>query len=150
MLYRILTYALKVIDWGALYSLNIYRGSPLSTIFGNWKKKYYAKFVLVCTTQSISTCTVFSTYKFHQYGFQYIALENRTSENRTTGNRTSREPPVERIHLVTSLACWYVSMTVGPALHKICRPCNNASMLKIRTHGLTTNDKQQSFDSLIL
>ena len=23
------------------------RGSPLSTIFGNWKKSYYAKFVLV-------------------------------------------------------------------------------------------------------
>ena len=31
-----------------------YRGSPLSTIFGTWKKSYYAKFVLV---ESISTST---------------------------------------------------------------------------------------------
>ena len=72
----------------------MYRGSPLSTIFGILKKPYYAKFVLVSTTYPISTSTVYSTQKFHQYGFQYIALKNRTSGNRTTGDRTSRGPPV--------------------------------------------------------
>ena len=36
----------------------IYRGSPLSTIFGTWKKSYYAKFVLV---ESISTSTIFAS-----------------------------------------------------------------------------------------
>ena len=35
-----------------------YRGSSLSTNFGIWKKSYYAKFVLVCTTQPISTSTI--------------------------------------------------------------------------------------------
>ena len=83
-----------------------YRGSPLSTIFGIWKKSYYAKFVLVSTTQPISTSTVYSTQKFHQYGFQYIALKNRTSGNRTTGNRTSRGPPVPRL-LKDSIWCLY-------------------------------------------
>ena len=34
----------------------LYRGSPLSTIFGTWKKSYYAKFVLV---ESISASTIF-------------------------------------------------------------------------------------------
>ena len=72
----------------------LYRGSPLSTIFGIWKKPYYVKFVLVSTTQSISTSTVYSTQKFHQYGVQYIALKNRTSGNRTTGNRTKGGPTV--------------------------------------------------------
>ncbi len=38
-----------------------YRGSSLSTIFGIWKKSYYAKFVLVGTTQPISTSTNFTT-----------------------------------------------------------------------------------------
>ena len=38
-----------------------YRGSPLSTIFGTWKKSYYAKFVLVGTTWPISTSTNFTT-----------------------------------------------------------------------------------------
>ena len=32
------------------YSVTAYRGSSLSTNFGIWKKSYYAKFVLVCTT----------------------------------------------------------------------------------------------------
>ena len=74
-----------------------YRGSLLSTNFGILKKSYYVKFVLVSTTQPISTSTVYSTQKFHQYGFQYIALKNRTSGNRTTGDRTSRGPPVINI-----------------------------------------------------
>ena len=34
--------------------IKYYRGSPLSTIFGTWKKSYYAKFVLF---ESISTST---------------------------------------------------------------------------------------------
>ena len=38
--------------------LHRYRGSPLSTNFGTWKKSYYAKFVLV---ESIFTST-----NFHQ------------------------------------------------------------------------------------
>ena len=38
-----------------------YRGSPLCTIFGILKKTYYVKFVLVSTTQPISTSTVYST-----------------------------------------------------------------------------------------
>ena len=36
----------------------IYRGSPLSTIFGTWKKSYYAKFVLVGS--------IFTSTNFHQ------------------------------------------------------------------------------------
>ena len=39
----------------------VYRGSSLSTIFGILKKSYYAKFVLVSTTQPISTSTNFAT-----------------------------------------------------------------------------------------
>ena len=38
-----------------------YRGSPLSTIFGTWKKSYYAKFVLI---ESISTSTNSPTCTF--------------------------------------------------------------------------------------
>ena len=42
-------------DWGGRrcpvsYPDEQYRGSPLSTIFGIWKKSYYAKFALVGTT----------------------------------------------------------------------------------------------------
>ena len=44
----------------------VYRGSSLSTIFGILKKSYYAKFVLVSTTQPISTSTNFTTQQFHQ------------------------------------------------------------------------------------
>ena len=44
-----------------------YRGSSLSTIFGILKKSYYAKFVLVSTTQPISTSTNFTTQQFPQY-----------------------------------------------------------------------------------
>ena len=42
-----------------------YRGSPLSPIFGTWKKSYYEKFVLVGTIQPISTSTNFTTQQLH-------------------------------------------------------------------------------------
>ena len=41
-------------------------GSSLSMIFGILKKSYYAKFVLVSTTQPISTSTNFTTYYVHR------------------------------------------------------------------------------------
>ena len=40
-----------------IFALTIYRGSPLSTNSGIWKKSYYAKFVLVGTTWPISNST---------------------------------------------------------------------------------------------
>ena len=123
-----------------------YRGSPLSTIFGIWKKPYYAKFVLVSTTQPISTSTVYSTQKFHQYGFQYIALKNRTSGNRTTGDRTSRGPPVYGN---------FVSINIEPA--KMSQPrtwCNerlilNRLQLFCACLGICSNAPEKSFLALL-
>ena len=76
----------------------MYRGSPLSTIFGTQEKSYYAKFVLVCTTQPISTSTNFTTQKFHQYKFYTYSTKIRTSGIRTSGDRTSGGPPVVRMY----------------------------------------------------
>ena len=98
----LIMYVLYCMDSKVFYNLCTeinYRGSPLSTIFGTWKKQYYAKLVLLGTTQLISTSTNCTTQKFHQYYFYYIAIKNSTSGNRTSGNRTKRGPPVVELPL---------------------------------------------------
>ena len=63
-------------QWGhSIYEVafeSLYRGSSLSTIFGILKKTYYAKIVLVSTTQPISTSTNFTTQQ---------SVRNSTSTN---------------------------------------------------------------------
>ena len=63
-------------------------------IFGIWKKSYNAKFVLLGTTQPISTSTNFTTWQFHQYEFYAYSTKIRTSGNHTSGDFTSGGPPV--------------------------------------------------------
>ena len=73
-----------------------YTGSSLSMNFGILKKSYYAKFVLVSTTQPISTSTNLTTQQFHQSptstNFIPMATKIRISGNRTSGDRTSGGP----------------------------------------------------------
>ena len=73
-----------------------YRGSPLSTIFGTWKKPYYAKFVLV---ESTSTST-----DFHQ------SPPTSTNSNSTNSNSTNfyQRTPLARPQCTAS---WYASFS---------------------------------------
>ena len=76
-----------------------YRGSPLSTIFGTWKKPYYAKFVLI---ESVSTSTNFhqksptctnststnspTTTNYRAIGIKFVLVELLCSKIRTSEN----------------------------------------------------------------
>ena len=72
----------------------IIQGVPAQYEFWDLGKIVLVKFVLVGTTQPISTSTNFTTQQFHQYEFYTYSTKIRTSGIRTSGDRTSGGPPV--------------------------------------------------------